>query len=149
MHAAGTHGLVPSTSLSNGRMGTASGTRLRRSALLRCPVLLHTPSLCNAPRRAVCLPCLQEDEEEERAQRSTREISFEAAKRIRAELAHPAVLHFYAWLLQGGCKRRPVSRNSPAELACWADGARQAGCGPACDAQTWLRPSRQWCPAVL
>ncbi|KAL4422339.1 hypothetical protein ABPG75_008536 [Micractinium tetrahymenae] len=42
-----------------------------------------------------------EEEEEERARRATREVSFQAAKRIRAELAHPAVLHFYTWLLQG------------------------------------------------
>lgn len=42
-----------------------------------------------------------QDEEGRRA-RPTREVSFEAARRVRQECAHPAIVHFYAWLLQGG-----------------------------------------------
>lgn len=62
------------------------------------------------PAAATCLqhfplamPVPQEEEAEEarRRARATREVSFEAARRIRAECAHPAIVHFYAWLLQG------------------------------------------------
>ena len=60
----------------------------------------------------MCFINLQEvEEEEEKARRpATREVSFEAARRVRVECAHPAVLHFYSWLLQararGGCACR-------------------------------------------
>ena len=39
--------------------------------------------------------------EREAAKRRTVEVAYNLRLRIRQELAYPAVLHFYAWLLQG------------------------------------------------
>ena len=38
-------------------------------------------------------------------QHRTKEVAWNLQQRVRQELAHPAIVHFYAWLLQGPAKR--------------------------------------------
>ncbi|PSC68202.1 calcium-translocating P-type PMCA-type [Micractinium conductrix] len=58
-------------------------------------------------------PLEEVEEEEEKARRpATREVSFEAARRVRVECAHPAVLHFYSWLLQGYRTNAPFTNHA-------------------------------------
>jgi hypothetical protein len=40
-------------------------------------------------------------QEEEERRRTVKEVAYNLNQRIRQELAHPAVIHFYVWLLQG------------------------------------------------
>jgi hypothetical protein len=61
-------------------------------------------------------PPLLQQEEEYRQRPATREVSFEAARRIRQECAQPVVLHFYAWLLQGYRTNAPFTNHSIVSL---------------------------------
>ena len=38
---------------------------------------------------------------QEEAQRATKEVAYNMKQRVRQELAYPAVVHFYTWLLHG------------------------------------------------
>ena len=74
------------------------------------PTLLS--HLCQPP----ATPPLLQQEEEYRQRPATREVSFEAARRIRQECAQPVVLHFYAWLLQGYRTNAPFTNHSIVSL---------------------------------
>lgn len=54
-------------------------------------------------------PIAAAQDEEGMRRRATREVSFEAARRVRQECAHPAILHFYAWLLQGELRTSEIA----------------------------------------
>lgn len=38
---------------------------------------------------------------EEARRRQVREVAYDLQRRVKQELAFPAVIHFYCWLLQG------------------------------------------------
>ncbi len=40
-------------------------------------------------------------QEEETRRRLVREVAYDLQRRVKQELAFPAVIHFYSWLLQG------------------------------------------------
>lgn len=40
-------------------------------------------------------------QEEEARRRQVREVAYDLQRRVKQELAFPAVIHFYSWLLQG------------------------------------------------
>jgi len=40
-------------------------------------------------------------QEEEQRRRAVQEVAYNLRERVRQELAFPAVVHFYSWLLQG------------------------------------------------
>ena len=40
-------------------------------------------------------------QEEEARRRQVREVAYDLQRRVKQELAFPAVIHFYCWLLQG------------------------------------------------
>ena len=40
-------------------------------------------------------------QEEEARRRQVREVAYDLQRRLKQELAFPAVIHFYSWLLQG------------------------------------------------
>ena len=44
---------------------------------------------------------LQLHQEKEQRRRAVQEVAYNLKERIRQELAFPAVVHFYSWLLQG------------------------------------------------
>ncbi|KAK9830387.1 hypothetical protein WJX72_011470 [[Myrmecia] bisecta] len=44
---------------------------------------------------------IEEEEEMEAARRRVKEVAYDVKQRVRQELAFPAVVHFYTWLLQG------------------------------------------------
>ena len=50
--------------------------------------------------RSVALSCCGVQEEEAR-RRQVREVAYDLQRRVKQELAFPAVIHFYSWLLQG------------------------------------------------
>ncbi|KAL0032107.1 hypothetical protein WJX77_005423 [Trebouxia sp. C0004] len=43
----------------------------------------------------------EREEEEETRRRLVREVAYDLQRRVKQELAFPAVIHFYSWLLQG------------------------------------------------
>jgi hypothetical protein len=55
-----------------------------------------------APLTTLLAPLQEDEEAAARRRRATREVAFQAAHRLRQELAHPAIVHFYAWRLQVG-----------------------------------------------
>ena len=40
-------------------------------------------------------------QEEEERRRRVKEVAYDLQRRVKQELAYPAVIHFYSWLLQG------------------------------------------------
>ena len=58
-------------------------------------------------------------QEEVAAAARVKEVAYHLEQRVRQELAHPAVVHFYTWLLQGEhfCAACLHSK-SPALLVC-------------------------------
>lgn len=40
-------------------------------------------------------------QEEKERRRQVREVAYDLQRRVKQELAFPAVIHFYCWLLQG------------------------------------------------
>lgn len=40
-------------------------------------------------------------QDEEARRRLVREVAYDLQRRVKQELAFPAVIHFYCWLLQG------------------------------------------------
>lgn len=40
-------------------------------------------------------------QEQEARRRRCREVAYDLQRRVKQELAYPAVVHFYTWLLQG------------------------------------------------
>lgn len=79
------------------------GGELTGRCLLSGYALPPAASADSIPTPSRFPPCPQDGGfgEGERRRAATREVSFQAAQRIRQECAHPAVLHFYVWLLQG------------------------------------------------
>lgn len=53
---------------------------------------------------------------QEEARRATKEVAYNMKQRVRQELAFPAVVHFYVWLLHGQpapcCTEHPPSSAS-------------------------------------
>jgi timeless len=65
-----------------------------------------------APLTTLLAPLQEDEEAAARRRRATREVAFQAAHRLRQELAHPAIVHFYAWLLQGYRTNSPFTNHA-------------------------------------
>ena len=64
----------------------------------------HAPMLHPSPLIGCSSHCPQEE-----AARATREVAYNMKQRVRQELAFPAVVHFYSWLLAGAAPFRHVA----------------------------------------
>ncbi len=51
--------------------------------------------------KSVALDKQRVGQEEETRRRLVREVAYDLQRRVKQELAFPAVIHFYSWLLQG------------------------------------------------
>ncbi len=65
--------------------------------------------------KPVALDKLCVGQEEETRRRLVREVAYDLQRRVKQELAFPAVIHFYSWLLQG--KPCTFTRENPKSFA--------------------------------
>lgn len=80
-----------------------------------CPtsaVHYHPKTLTQRRQTHTPPPSPRQDGEFDRPRAVTREVAFEAARRIRQECAQPVIVHFYAWLLQGYRTNAPFTNHA-------------------------------------
>lgn len=65
---------------------------------------------------------------QEEAQRATKEVAYNMKQRVRQELAYPAVVHFYTWLLHGAALTGSISQEAHATIPCSYDGRVPVTC---------------------
>lgn len=59
------------------------------------------PCICFSPSTGIWLRAGMQVQAEEARRRQVREVAYDLQRRVKQELAFPAVIHFYCWLLQG------------------------------------------------
>ena len=98
--------------------------------MVQHPFLYHHAGAVRAVRACVPVTLAKQlvEQEEETRRRLVREVAYDLQRRVKQELAFPAVIHFYSWLLQGklcsltadnlNARTKNAGKHTPAHLKC-------------------------------